>query len=74
MNFIDTANVYSLGKSETLLGTGMKALNLPRDQIIIATKSTGIMNAELPNARGQSRHHIFNGGRIAHRQVQGRGR
>jgi len=60
VNFIDTANVYSLGKSETLLGTGLKALNLPRDQLIIATKSTGIMNADLPNARGQSRYHIFN--------------
>jgi aryl-alcohol dehydrogenase-like predicted oxidoreductase len=59
INFIDTANVYSLGKSETLLGQSLKALGLPREQLIIATKSTGSMD-ESPNGRGQSRHHIFN--------------
>jgi aryl-alcohol dehydrogenase-like predicted oxidoreductase len=59
INFIDTANVYSMGKSETLLGQGLRALALPREQLIIATKSTGSMD-ESPNGRGQSRHHIFN--------------
>ncbi len=59
INFIDTANVYSFGESETLLGQAIKSLGLPRDELIIATKSTGIMN-ELPNGRGQSRHHILN--------------
>jgi aryl-alcohol dehydrogenase-like predicted oxidoreductase len=59
INFIDTANVYSMGKSETLLGQALKTLGLPRDQIIVATKSTGSMD-ESPNGRGQSRHHIFN--------------
>ena len=59
INFIDTANVYSMGKSETLLGQGLRALALPRDQLIVATKSTGSMD-ESPNGRGQSRHHIFN--------------
>jgi aryl-alcohol dehydrogenase-like predicted oxidoreductase len=59
INFIDTANVYSLGKSEMLLGQGLKTLGLPREQLIIATKSTGSMD-ETPNGRGQSRHHIFN--------------
>jgi aryl-alcohol dehydrogenase-like predicted oxidoreductase len=59
INFIDTANVYSVGKSETLLGQALKVLGLPRDQLIIATKSTGTME-ETPNGRGQSRHHIFN--------------
>ncbi len=59
INFIDTANVYSTGKSETLLGQALKTLKLPRDQLIIATKSTGTMD-ETPNGRGQSRHHIFN--------------
>ncbi len=59
INFIDTANVYSFGKSETLLGQALKSLALPRDELIIATKSTGAMD-ETPNARGQSRHHIFN--------------
>jgi aryl-alcohol dehydrogenase-like predicted oxidoreductase len=58
INFIDTANVYSLGQSETLLGQSLKSLALPRDQLIIATKATGAMN-ETPNGRGQSRHHLF---------------
>jgi aryl-alcohol dehydrogenase-like predicted oxidoreductase len=59
INFIDTANVYSMGKSETLLGQALKTLGLPREQLIIATKSTGSVD-ETPNGRGQSRHHIFN--------------
>ena len=59
INFIDTANVYSEGKSEMLLGQALKTLGLPREQLIIATKSTGTMD-ETPNGRGQSRHHIFN--------------
>src|SRR5258707_13363705 len=59
INFIDTANVYSLGQSETLLGQSLKSLGLPRDQLIIETKATGAMN-ETPNGRGQSRHHLFN--------------
>ncbi|OIR17810.1 general stress protein 69 [mine drainage metagenome] len=59
VNFFDTANVYSFGESETLLGKAIKNIGLPRDEIIVATKSTGIMN-ESPNGRGQSRFHIFN--------------
>lgn len=59
INFIDTANVYSLGKSEALLGQALKNLRLPREELIVATKSTGIMD-DTPNGRGQSRHHIFN--------------
>jgi aryl-alcohol dehydrogenase-like predicted oxidoreductase len=59
VNFIDTANVYSLGQSEMLVGQAIKDLGLPRDQLVIATKATGIMN-ELPNGRGQSRYHLMN--------------
>ena len=59
INFFDTANVYSFGQSERLLGQGIKECGLPRDQIVVATKSTGIMD-ETPNGRGQSRYHIFN--------------
>ena len=59
INFIDTANVYSMGESERLLGQALKDLALPRDELVIATKATGIMN-ELPNGRGQSRYHLFN--------------
>jgi aryl-alcohol dehydrogenase-like predicted oxidoreductase len=59
INFIDTANVYSVGKSEMLLGQALRTLQLPRDQLIIATKCTGSMD-ESPNGRGQSRHHVLN--------------
>ena len=59
INFIDTANVYSLGEAERMTGEAIKNLGLPRDELIIATKSTGVMN-ELPNGRGQSRYHIMN--------------
>ena len=59
INFIDTANVYSTGKSEMLLGQALKMLGVPREQLIIATKFTGTME-ETPNGRGQSRHHMFN--------------
>ena len=43
INFIDTANVYSFGESEKLTGEAIKKLGLPRDELIIATKSTGII-------------------------------
>lgn len=59
INFIDTANVYSIGASETMTGQAIKNLGLPRDQLVIATKATGIMN-DLPNGRGQSRYHLMN--------------
>jgi len=59
INFFDTANVYSLGESELLLGQSIKECGLPRNEIVIATKSTGIMD-QTPNGRGQSRFHIFN--------------
>lgn len=59
INFIDTANVYSTGVSETRVGQAIRNLSLPRRDLIIATKATGSM-AETPNARGQSRHHLFN--------------
>jgi aryl-alcohol dehydrogenase-like predicted oxidoreductase len=59
INFIDTANVYSMGQSEIRVGQAIKDLGLPRDELVIATKATGIMN-DLPNGRGQSRFHLMN--------------
>lgn len=43
VNFIDTANVYSFGQSETLLGQSIKDLGLPRNELILATKVRGRM-------------------------------
>ena len=59
INFIDTANVYSLGQSEQLVGQALHELGLPRDELVIATKATGVMN-DMPNGRGQSRYHLMN--------------
>ncbi|MDB5242351.1 MAG: aldo/keto reductase [Spirosoma sp.] len=43
INFIDTANVYSYGQAETLLGQSLKTLGLPRHELLIATKVRGRM-------------------------------
>lgn len=59
INFIDTANVYSYGQSEQLLGQGIIDLKIPRDELVIATKVLGRMNDQ-PNSTGLSRYHIFN--------------
>lgn len=59
INFFDTANVYSYGQSEQLLGQSIKDLGLRRDQLVIATKVLGRMD-ELPNSLGLSRYNIFN--------------
>ena len=59
VNFIDTANVYSLGDAETLTGQAIKTLGLARDEIVVATKATGVMNESSVNGRGQSRYHLM---------------
>lgn len=44
VNFIDTANIYSFGQSETLLGQALKTGGLPRHELVIATKVRGRMS------------------------------
>lgn len=58
VNFIDTADVYSSGESERLLGQALKNLNVPRKDVVIATKVYGVMG-DKPNDRGASRGHIM---------------
>jgi len=58
VNFIDTADVYSEGESERLLGQAMRALGLPREDLVIATK-VRIRMGEGPNRVGLSRVHIM---------------
>jgi len=55
INFIDTADAYDRGNSETWIG---KALKGKRDRVIIATKF-GIPMGETPNQRGGSRYYIL---------------
>src|SRR5919199_5772171 len=51
INFIDTADVYSRGRSEEIVG---KALQGRRDDVVLATKVHGPMG-EGPNEQGNSR-------------------
>jgi aryl-alcohol dehydrogenase-like predicted oxidoreductase len=55
INFIDTADVYSQGRSEEFVG---KAVKGRRSEVLIATKC-GLPAGALPNDRGASRDHII---------------
>jgi aryl-alcohol dehydrogenase-like predicted oxidoreductase len=57
INFFDTADVYSLGVSEEILGRALKDFGPPRDRLVVATKVFGVMGDD-PNQRGLSRKHI----------------
>jgi len=58
VNFIDTADVYSFGASEALLGQSLKNLGVKRKDVVIATKVYGEFGSG-PNDRGASRGHIM---------------
>ena len=58
INFIDTANVYSHGKSEQVVGKALKQ-NGKRDRIVLATKVFGHMDDQDPNMHGSHRRHII---------------
>ncbi|PYE48650.1 aldo/keto reductase [Deinococcus yavapaiensis] len=57
INFFDTANVYSLGRSEEIVGRALKDF-ANRDEVVIATKVHGTMR-EGPNGGGLSRKGIL---------------
>jgi aryl-alcohol dehydrogenase-like predicted oxidoreductase len=57
INFFDTANVYSIGRSEEILGRALKEF-ANRDEVVIATKVHGKMR-EGPNGSGLSRKAIL---------------
>jgi aryl-alcohol dehydrogenase (NADP+) len=57
INFFDTADVYSLGASEEILGRALKDFGPGRDRVVIATKVFAAMGDD-PNLRGLSRKHI----------------
>ena len=56
INFVDTADVYSAGRSEEITG---KALKGRRDDVVLATKFFMPMDADDPNHRGGSRRWII---------------
>jgi aryl-alcohol dehydrogenase (NADP+) len=57
INFFDTADIYSLGVSEEVVGRALKDF-AKRHEVVIATKVYNKMG-EAPNDRGLSRKHIF---------------
>jgi aryl-alcohol dehydrogenase-like predicted oxidoreductase len=65
INFFDTADVYSYGESETVLGQALKDNVVERDKVIIATKVRSAMTEAATTGSGDvnnvglSRQHIF---------------
>ncbi|HEX4566478.1 MAG TPA: aldo/keto reductase, partial [Vicinamibacterales bacterium] len=57
INFFDTADMYSLGTSEEILGRALRDFTT-REQVVIATKVFNPMSDD-PNDRGLSRKHIM---------------
>jgi aryl-alcohol dehydrogenase-like predicted oxidoreductase len=69
VNFIDTADVYSFGQSERLLGQALKNLGVKRTDVVIASKVFGEMGPG-PNDRGASRGHIMDGVKASLERMQ----
>ncbi|GJE91358.1 aldo/keto reductase [Phanerochaete sordida] len=86
INTFDTANMYSNGKSEEILGRAIKKLGLPREELVIMTKLFGVVGptydcnfvtgpktAEdygIINQRGLSRKHIFDSVKTSLKRMQ----
>jgi aryl-alcohol dehydrogenase-like predicted oxidoreductase len=58
VNFFDTADVYSEGISEMMLGQALRDIGVKREDVVVATKVRGRVGAG-PNAVGLSRGHIM---------------
>ncbi len=58
INFFDTADMYSLGASEEVLGRALRDFGPSRDKVVIASKVFFPMGDD-PNQRGLSRKHIM---------------
>jgi 1-deoxyxylulose-5-phosphate synthase len=57
INFFDTADMYSAGASEEVLGRALQEFAPSRDKVVVATKVFNPMGDD-PNQRGLSRKHI----------------
>lgn len=58
INFFDTADAYSQGMSEVVLGNSLRACGVKRESVVVATKVFNPMSDEV-NDRGLSRKHIL---------------
>ncbi|WP_421672188.1 aldo/keto reductase [Raoultella terrigena] len=70
INFIDTANVYSEGRSEEITGQALKNLKIPRENVVVATKVFGETGTAGVNSRGSSRYHILSSVKESLRRLQ----
>ena len=68
INFFDTADVYSEGTSEEVLGRALKDFGPGRDRIVVATKVFSSMGSD-PNQRGLSRKHIVHAAEASLRRL-----
>jgi len=69
VNFFDTADVYSEGESEKILGQSFRNLNIPRKDVVIATKCYGRVG-QGRNDVGASRGHIMDAVDASLRRLQ----
>ena len=69
INFFDTADIYTEGESEKILGQSLKNLNIARKDVVIATKVYGRMGPGR-NDVGASRGHIMDGVEASLRRLQ----
>jgi aryl-alcohol dehydrogenase-like predicted oxidoreductase len=69
INFLDTADVYAGGVSEEITGQALRNLQIPRENVVVATKVFGEMGPGA-NSRGASRAHIVNGVKASLKRLQ----
>ena len=69
INFIDTADIYSNGASEEIVGQSLKNLGVRREDVVIATKVNGPVGMG-PTDAGNSRGHILDGVKNSLRRLQ----
>ena len=70
INFIDTADVYAEGRSEVITGQALRNLQVPRENVVVATKVFGETGTKGVNSRGMSRHHIMDGVKASLKRLQ----
>lgn len=69
-NFIDTANIYTKGHSEKIIGDHIGKHKAKRDRLVIATKFLGAMHLGDPNSGGAGRKSIYNACEESLRRLQ----
>lgn len=69
-NMIDTANIYTKGHSEKIIGDYLKESHINRDRLVIATKFFGSMQPGDPNSGGTGRKTILQSVEASLRRLQ----